>query len=121
MFVPSEKLTQERMDRFKVFSNEFLWEEEKKLAPEVLKVNEKGLAWAEADKERFCEDYFTPAIIPVVEHVPWFQKTILVPPAIWEKFIKLVKQKVAVGTYEPSMSSYHGQILAFGKPDGENI
>jgi len=50
IFVPSEKLSDERMDAFKVFSNKFLWEEEKKLAAAVLKINEKGLAWEEADK-----------------------------------------------------------------------
>lgn len=66
MFVPSENLTQERMDGFTLFLNEFLWEEERKLAVEVLKLNEKGLAWVEADKGRFRENYFTPAIIPVL-------------------------------------------------------
>ncbi|KIM45756.1 hypothetical protein M413DRAFT_23584 [Hebeloma cylindrosporum] len=95
------QLMHEKMDAFKVFLNKFLWEEEKKLVAEVLKVNEKG--------NHACA------------RTHRFQKTIPVLPAIHEKFIKLVKKKGTVGTYEPSMSSYHSQILAFRKPDGKNV
>jgi hypothetical protein len=62
------------MEAFKVFSNEFLREEEKLAA--VLKVNEKGLAWAETrdrDRQGTRDDFertispSIPAFIPVVE------------------------------------------------------
>ena len=80
---------QERLDKLKLNSNSFLWPEELKLVIYVLKVNEHTMAWTEAEKGRFCDEYFTPVKIPVIEHVPWAHKNLPIPPGILEEVIKL--------------------------------
>ena len=59
-----------------------MWEEEKKIAAMVLMNNEMGLAWAETEKRRFCEDYFLPVVFPVIKHIPWCKKSLPIPPGI---------------------------------------
>ena len=55
----------ERMEELGLMENDFLWEEEKKIAAMVLMNNEMGLAWAEMEKGRFREDYFSPVVFSV--------------------------------------------------------
>ena len=59
-FTPGERLTQERLDDLKLNPDNFLWPEEVKLAQHILKLNEHALAWTEAEKGRFRDEYFTP-------------------------------------------------------------
>jgi len=105
-FTPGECLSQERLDELQLNHNNFLWPEELKLVQHVLKVNERALAWTDAEKGRFKDEYFAPVKIPVIEHVPWAQKNLPIPPGILEKVIKLFQEKIAAGVYEPSDSSY---------------
>ncbi|KAI0370316.1 hypothetical protein BV20DRAFT_905325, partial [Pilatotrama ljubarskyi] len=79
-FVPSMKLTQERMDGLKINSDGFLWPEEEKLFQHIFSLNEKVLAFEESDRGTFREAYFSPYIIPTIPHVPWEDKNILIPP-----------------------------------------
>ena len=105
-FTPGERLSQERLDKLRLNCNNFLWPKELKLVQHVLKVNERTLAWTDAEKGWFKDEYFAPVKIPVIEHVPWAQKNLLIPPGILEKVIKLFQEKIAAGVYEPSNSSY---------------
>ncbi|KAG2338061.1 hypothetical protein BDR05DRAFT_859288, partial [Suillus weaverae] len=95
-------LTQQCIDELGVFTNEFLWPEERKLTAQVLTNNEFALAWDETEKGQFHDDYFSPVIIPTVEHVPWAHRQPPIPPGIKEEVIKLIKSKIASGVYEPS-------------------
>ena len=52
-FVPGTRLTQERLDALGLDQKGFLLPEELKLLHHVLKLNELGLAWTEAEKGRF--------------------------------------------------------------------
>ncbi|KAG2335642.1 hypothetical protein BDR05DRAFT_846382, partial [Suillus weaverae] len=79
-FMPGKRLTQQRIDELGVFTNEFLWPEERKLTAQVLTNNEFALAWDETEKGRFRDDYFSPVIIPTVEHVPWAHRQPPIPP-----------------------------------------
>jgi len=105
------------MESLGVLKNEFLWEEERKLAAMVLKENKMGIAWLEDEKGRFRDDYFSPVVFPVVKHVLWCRKNLPIPPAIRDEVISLIKQKVAAGTYKPSNSSYRHQWFCVGKKD----
>ena len=69
-FTPGEHLTQERLNVLSLNANGFLQLEEEKLLIYILKMNEMGLAWMEAEKGRFCDEYFSPIKIPVIEHTP---------------------------------------------------
>ena len=69
-FTPGNRLTQERLNELDLNSNGFLWPEELKLIQHILKLNKGVLAWTEAEKGRFHNEYFSPVKIPVVEHTP---------------------------------------------------
>ncbi|KAJ3885087.1 hypothetical protein GG344DRAFT_59747, partial [Lentinula edodes] len=99
-FTPGTRLTQERMDALGIFKNEFLWPEEKLLAAHVLMNNEMALAWNEAEKGLFREDYFPPAKIPMIAHTPWADRTLPIPPGIRDKVIQHICDKIASGLYE---------------------
>ena len=88
-FTPGERLSQERLDELQLNRDNFLWPEELKLVQHILKVNERALAWTDAEKGRFKDEYFAPVKIPVIKHVPWAQKNLPIPPGILEKVIKL--------------------------------
>jgi len=58
-------LTHARIEELGLLTNEFLWPEERELVAQVLRVNERGLAWEEIEKGRFRNKYFSPVKIPV--------------------------------------------------------
>ena len=105
-FTPGVQLTQECLDVLKLNKDGFLWAEELKLLHHMLKVNELGLAWTEAEKGCFCNDYFSPVKIPVIEHVPWAHHNLPIPPGILGDVIQIFKDKFAAGVYEHSDTSY---------------
>ena len=118
-FTPGTRLTKKRLDELGVIEDDFLWLEERKIVAVVLKNNEMGLAWNESEKGRFRDDYFTPVIMTVVDHIPWVKQSLLIPPGICDKIIALIKQKIAAGVYEPSNSSYHHQWFCVVKKNSD--
>jgi len=88
-FTPGKRLTQEHLNELNLNSDSFLWPKELKLVTHVLKVNKLALAWTEAEKGRFKDEYFDPVKIPVIEHIPWTHKNLPIPPGILKEVIKL--------------------------------
>ncbi|KZT31489.1 hypothetical protein SISSUDRAFT_963578, partial [Sistotremastrum suecicum HHB10207 ss-3] len=101
-FIPTSKFTQERMDALKLDPHSFLYPAELRLVQWVLAANERALAWDETEKGRFKDSYFDPVVIPTIEHIPWQQKNIPIPPGILEDVVKIIKAKIQSGVYEPS-------------------
>ena len=118
-FIPSEKITQERMDAINVNAKGFLWPEEEKLFKHIMLLNEDALAFVQTDRGTFKESYFTDYIIPTVPHVPWSFKNIPIPPGIRNNVIELLKEKIAAGVYEPSQSSYRSKWFCVPKKSGK--
>jgi transposase InsO family protein len=118
-FVDGERVTRERLNKLDLFKSGFLWPQEVRIAEAVLKRREKSLAFSEADKGRFRDDYFTGYKFPVIPHEPWQEKPIPLPPAWRPGIHKLFKEKVANGTYEPTQSSYCSKWFAIVKKTGE--
>jgi len=118
-FTPGECLSQERLDELWLNHDNFLWPEELKLVQHVLKVNEHALAWTDVEKGWFKDEYFMPVKIPVIEHIPWAQKNLPIPPGILEKVIKLFREKIAAGVYKPSNSSYQSCWFCVYKKSGD--
>lgn len=117
-FIPTERLTQERLDSLNLNPDNFLSSEEVKLFTHILHLNHLTLAFEEGHRGTFRQDYFTPYIIPVVEHEPWEFKNIPIPPGIKEKVIDLLKDMIAAGVYEPSQSSYRSRWFCVMKKNG---
>ena len=109
----------ERWEAFGWRRTGFLWEEEEKLVFEVLMKNEGALAWEDAERGRFREDYFDPVIIPTIEHEPWALKNIPIPHGLREEVIKFIKEKIVNGTYKPSGSSYRSRWFCVPKKNGK--
>jgi hypothetical protein len=117
-FTPGSRLTQERLDDLQLNRYNFLWPEELKLLQHILLLNESGLAWTEAEKGRFRDDYFSPVKIPIIEHVPWAQRNIPIPPGIQDEVIQIFKDKFAAGVYEHSDASYRSRWFCVKKKSG---
>jgi hypothetical protein len=105
-FTPDMHLTLEHLNNLQLNQNDFLWPKELKLLHHILKLNELGLAWIEAEKGQFSDEYFSPVKIPVIEHIPWAHKNIPIPSGILSKVIQIFKDKYAMGIYEHSDTSY---------------
>lgn len=69
-------------------------------------LHEGAFAWCDEERGRFREDFFPPVEFPVVEHTPWIQRNIPIPPGIYDKVCAIIKQKIDNGIYEDSNSSY---------------
>ena len=117
-FTPGTRLTKERFNKLELNKFNFLWPEEVKLAAHVLKINEKALAWSEAERGRFRDDYFSPVKIPTVAHTPWVHKNILIPTGLLDKVIDMFKEKIAAGVYEQSDASYCSHWFCVPKKNG---
>jgi hypothetical protein len=118
-FVYTDKLTKERMLLFNIKSNKFLWEEEKKLLERVVGLLEELWAFDESERGWLKDEYFSPYIIPVEEHVPWEEKNIKIPAGIRERVMELLKEKIAAGVYERSESSYRSRWFCVVKKSGD--
>ena len=47
--------------------------------------------------------------MPIIEHKPWVQRNMPIPPGIYDEVCRLIKTKIAAGVYEPSNSSYRSR------------
>ena len=117
-FYPTAKLTQERLDSLQINHKGYLWPEEEKLFAHIVKLNERVLAFEDAERGTLREDYFTPDIMPIVPHIPWAHGNIPIPPGIKDKVVELLKEKMRAGVYERSQSSYRSRWFCVLKKNG---
>ena len=118
-FTPTKKLTAERMEKLQLDKNDYLTKEENKLLKHVLTINERSIAFSEEERGTFRSDYFTDYVMPVMEHEPWKEKNMPLPPGYRDKILKLLKEKIDAGVYEPAQSSYRSRWFCIVKKDGD--
>ena len=117
-FTPTQKVTQERMEKLGIDENSELTSEEKQLLKHIIVLNERSIAFEEGERGTFRRDYFSDYQIPVVEHEPWVDKNIPLPPGHREEIIKALKEKIDAGVYEKAQSSYRSRWFCVRKKDG---
>ena len=117
-FTPTIKLTIERLQQMNL-NDGFLWPEEEKLFAHIYKLNERTLAFEEQDRGTLRDDYFSPYIIPTVEHEPWADRPMPIPPGQRDQVIKLLQEKIKAGVYETSESSYRSRWFCVLKKNGK--
>ena len=117
-FTPSLRLTRERYNELDINKYGFLLPEEVKLAAHILKLNEKALAWTEAERGHFQDNYFSPMKIPTIVHTLWILKNIPIPTGLLNKVIDIFKEKIATAVYEPSDVSYRSRWFCIPKKNG---
>jgi len=118
-FIPTAKITPERMEELNVNSTGFLWPEEEKLFQHVMKLNENGIAFEDIEQGTLKETYFSPYIIPTIPHTPWEYKNIPIPPGLMQKVLEVLKLKIAAEVYEQSQSSYRSRWFVVLKKNGK--
>ena len=67
------------------------------------------------------KDYFDPVVIPTIEHIPWVEQNIPIPPGIHDEVIRILKEKIRVGVYKRSNSSYQSKWFCVLKKDGKSL
>lgn len=120
-FEPTKHLTQERMDGIKINPEGYLSEQEERLFMQVLLNNEQSLAFGEEDRGTLKESYFSPYIMPTVEHTPWQIKHRPIAHGIRNQVIELLKDKIKAGVYEPSQSSYRSSWFCVRKKTANSL
>ncbi|EIN03353.1 hypothetical protein PUNSTDRAFT_33399, partial [Punctularia strigosozonata HHB-11173 SS5] len=118
-FTPTTRITEERMKGMEVNSDGYMWPEEEKLIKHVLVTNERALAFEDHERGIFRDDYFSPYIIPVEPHSPWEYPNIPIPPGHRDEVIRMLKEFIANGVYEPSQASYRSRWFCVAKKNGK--
>ena len=117
-FYPTNKVSQERMNDLGIDDHEELLPEEKKLLQHVIVLNERSIAFDEAERGTFKNNYFTDYIIPTIDHEPWIEKNIPLPQGHKDEIIKLLKEKIKAGVYESAQTPYRSKWFCVKKKDG---
>ena len=120
-FSPTGRYTQERKDLFDKINSGFLLPAERDLLHYFMMVHNEAFAWETSERGHFREDFFPPIDIPVIQHKPWVQRNIPIPPGLHEELCRLVKDKIDAGVFEPSNSSYRSRWFCVVKKDGKSL
>ena len=120
-FTPTGRYTQERKDLFDKLNPGFLLPAERDLMHYFMMAHEDGFAWETSERGHFREDFFPPVDIPVIQHKPWVQRNIPIPPGLYTEACRLVKDKIDAGVFEPSNSSYRTRWFLVVKKDGKSL
>ena len=120
-FIPSAKFTSEHREKMAINASSFLWKEEENLVLFLIKAQEDSIAWDASEQGSFMANYFNPIVIPTIEHVPWVEQNIPIPPGIYDEVIHILKEKISVGVYERSNSSYQSKWFCILKKDGKSL
>ena len=107
------------MTSLDIDDNNDLWPEEKKLLKHVLTTNGRSIAFDEQERGTFRDNYFTDYKMPVLDHIPWQDRNMPIPPGYKNEIIRLLKEKIDAGVYEPAQSSYRSRWFCVKKKNGE--
>ena len=120
-FVPGQRFTEDRRADLALNEDGFLTEDEVRLIEWLIVRHEQAFAWDESEKGHFKDEYFPPVLIPTIEHIPWVFKNIPIPNGIFDEVVRIIKDKIASGIYEPSNSSYRSRWFCVVKKDGKSL
>lgn len=120
-FKPIPKISEETLGKVLNNGDGFLWPEEAKLFAHVLVLNHRALANSADERGTLRDDYFSPYIIPTIDHEPWVERNIPLPYGLRDTIIGIIKEKIAVGVYEPSQAAYRSKWFCVPKPRSNKI
>src|ERR1700726_2423104 len=121
-FQPTGRYTQDRKEKLdKVHNTDFLWDKERDLMHDFMCKQNEGFAWDDSERGRFHTDFFPPVDFPVVDHIPWVKKNILIHPGLFEEVCSIVRMKLDAGVYKTLNSSYCSRWFCVLKKDGKSL
>jgi len=68
------------MEKLALDKNPDLQPEEQKLLQHIIRLNKWGIAFAEDERRTFQQDYFSNYQMLIIEHKPWKERNIPLPP-----------------------------------------
>ena len=86
-----------------------------------MKLHKMGMSWIEAECGNWNPEFFPPVHIPTVPHRPWVYRNIPIPPGIHDEVVKIIRDKIASGVYEPLNSAYRSGWFCVIKHDGTSL
>jgi hypothetical protein len=120
-FVPGVRFTQERADNLGLDPANWLWPNELKLICWLVWVHEKAFTWDASERGHLNETFFPPYNIPTVPHTPWSQRNIPILSSTLGEVIRIIKEKIQSGVYEPSTAAYRSHWFCVVKKDGKSL
>jgi hypothetical protein len=87
----------------------------------MVRIHEKAFAWIPTERGRLDERYCPPVKIPTIQHTPWVVRNMLIPAAIQQDAIQIIKDRIASGVYEPSTAAYRSRWFCGLKGDGKSL
>jgi hypothetical protein len=99
----------------------FLWPEEERLRHNFMMLHESAFAWTEEEKGHFREGMFPDVLMLVVEHKPWVEKNIPIPPGMFDDVCQTIRDKIKSGIYESLNSSYRSRWFCVVKKDRKSL
>ncbi|KAF7364551.1 Integrase catalytic domain-containing protein [Mycena venus] len=122
-FVPVGRYTQERKEAVdKMHNDGFLNETETDLMHHMLSIHEKTVAWNDAERGTFKEEFFPPIRLPVKpDHKVWVERNIPIPPGQLEEVCKVLRKSIDANIYEPSNGPYRTKYFGVLKSDKKSI
>jgi hypothetical protein len=119
-FTPTEWLTTERLEKINLGPEGWLSEEERKLYLHVLSLRNQALSFDDNERGLLKRTYADPYRFSTIPHEPWAKKPIPIPPAIREKVLTLIRERLRTGLYEMAASSpYSSPWFVVAKKDGK--
>lgn len=80
-----------------------------------------GFTWNNTQRGHFCEDFFPPVNILIVDRKPWVQCNMPIPPGLYKEVCKIICTKIAAGVYKPSNPSYQSCWFTVVKKGGTSL
>src|SRR6266436_3196217 len=97
----------------------FLTKAEAELLIHVLFQYERAIAFTDLERGTFSQKFYPDYVIRTVPHQPWQRKPIRLPQSRREEVIRIMKEQMSSGKYEPSSASYRSTFFAVEKKGGD--
>src|SRR5258708_4856 len=116
----TKKLTKEQVSSIIVkIPVGFLTKTEAELLIHILFCYEWAIVFTDLECRTFSHKYYPDYVIRMVPHQPWQKKPIRLPQARCEEVVKIMKEQMRSGKYEPSSASYYLTFFAVEKKGGD--
>ncbi len=96
----------------------FLTKTEAELLIHILFHYEQAIVFTDLECRTFSCKYYLDYVIRTIPHQPWQKKPIRLPQAQCEEVMRIMKEQMSSGKYEPSSASYHSTFFVVEKKGG---
>ncbi len=115
----TKRLTKERvLSIIAKIPTGFLTKTEAELLIHILFHYEQAIAFMDLECRTFSHKYYPDYVIRTIPHQPWQKKPIRLPQAQHEEVMRIMKEQMSSGKYDPLSASYCSTFFAVEKKGG---